>query len=385
VKRSGIAIVDDYFPTVGTGFRLAEFSWLLRRDVVSEVLTTVEPLHERIGWYSATQPLVWKRVRRFEEARLARHELAYVLFLNNAVHHVETFERIGMPFVVTLYPGGGLYLGEPEAERKLERVLGSPMLRHVITTQPIVTDRVRAGVGEDVEVTEILGVVVDPEYLGPGPGHRNDYYDPADPTSVLRLCFVAHKYTPDGADKGFPEFLGTIAALRAAGVPVRGQVVGGFDASDLPAEHADLPIEFVGLLPTATLRQFFADQDVILSPTRTDVLAPGSFDGFPTGATIEAALCGVAVVASDGRGQNRLFTDGRDIVLVRPDADEIVRRLLAVIRRPGELRRLALAGLSTARAGYSLNRQLWGRRAALEGTLAAVRAEAAEDTRNTAS
>ncbi|MGN8048185.1 glycosyltransferase family 4 protein [Curtobacterium sp. 22159] len=370
----GIVVVDDYFPSVGTGFRLAEFSWLLRRGVVSEVLTTVTPLDERIAWYSAAQPLVWQRVRQYDDERLAAHELAYVLFLNNAHHHVDTFERLGLPFVVTLYPGGGLYLDEPEAEAKLERVLTSPMLRHVVTTQGIVTERVRRTVGEDVPVTEIVGVVVDPEYLAPGPGHRDDYFDPMTDGSELDLCFVAHRYTPGGADKGFPEFVQTLRGLRDRGIPVRGHVVGGFSAEDLPDDARDLPITFLGTLPTVELRQFFASMDVIVSPTRPDTLAPGAFDGFPTGATVEAALSGVAIVASDARGQNTLFRDGRDALIVPPDPEHIVERLLSVVQRPGELRRLAQAGLATARRGYSVDRQLWQRRTVLESALEQVRA-----------
>jgi lipopolysaccharide transport system ATP-binding protein len=375
VTRSGIVVVDDYFPSVGTGFRLAEFSWLLKHAVAERVLTTVAPLDERIGWYSAAQPLVWDRVEPFDEELLARHELAYVLFLNNAFHHLEVFERHGIPFVMTLYPGGGLYLGDEEAEAKLDRVLGSPMLRAVVTTQPAVTARVRDAVSESVVVTEIIGVVVDPEYLAPGPGHRDDY---GGGDRTLDVCFVAHKYTSDGADKGFPEFVGTIRGLLDAGVSVRGHVVGGFDHGDLPAGQEDLPIDFSGTLPTVELRQFFAAQDVIVSPVRAGVLAAGSFDGFPTGATVEAALCGVMVVASDGLGQNVLFTDRRDILVVEPDADEIVTRLREVLGRPGELRRIAQAGLTTTRAAYSVDRQLWGRRGVLEQALASVRDEAGE-------
>jgi glycosyltransferase involved in cell wall biosynthesis len=374
VARSGIVIVDDYFPDVGTGFRIAEFSWLLKRDVVSEVLTTSRPLSEKIAWYSAAHPLLWQRVHSYDEARLDRHELAYVLFLNNADHYLEIFERLSLPFVVTLYPGGGLYLGDESAEAKIDRVLGSRMLRHVITTQPIVTERVKRSVDtQRVGVTEILGLVVDPEYLGPGPGHRVDYFGSGD--ERLRLCFVAHRYTADGSDKGFPQFVETVRRLEEAGVPVEGNVVGGFTADDLSPRDRGLPITFFGTLPTVELRAFLARQHVIVSPTKTDTLAVGAFDGFPTGATVEAALAGVAVIASDGRQQNRLFRDGRDIVIVPPDADAIVERLTAVLRRPGELRRIAQAGLATARDGYSVDRQLWARREILQSALDRVRSE----------
>ena len=37
---SRIVILDDFFPDLSTGFRIAEFGWLLRRNVVDDVYTT---------------------------------------------------------------------------------------------------------------------------------------------------------------------------------------------------------------------------------------------------------------------------------------------------------------------------------------------------------
>ncbi|SOE01211.1 FkbM family methyltransferase [Blastococcus haudaquaticus] len=365
-----IVVLDDYFPTKGTGFRIAEFDWMLRHGVVSEVMTTIEPLEPLITEYADLHPRTATQVSPYDPRRLADYGCASIMFLNNAAQFLDDLERTPLPFVLTLYPGGGLHLGEAAAERKLRRVLRSPQLRHVITTQPLVTDLVQTITGGSVPVTEVLGVVVDPGYLRSGPGLRTNYFGSGKPT--LDVCFVAHRYTADGSDKGFPVFLESLRLLRDAGLPVRGHVVGGFGPSDLAGEHANLDLSFSGVLSTPELRQFYSGMDVIVSPTASGRLAPGAFDGFPTGACVEAALCGVALVATDPLNQNRLYTDGRDIHMPRADVVEVVARILDLVADPDGVRRVAQAGLRTTRQAYGVDAQLWSRRRVLEATRAAA-------------
>lgn len=52
--------------------------------------------------------------------------------------------------------------------------------------------------------------------------------------------------------------------------------------------------------------------DIILSPNRSNILANGAFDGFPTAAVVEAGLKGVIMMISDDNNQNLIFKDGED-------------------------------------------------------------------------
>jgi lipopolysaccharide transport system ATP-binding protein len=362
-----VVVLDDYFPTKGTGFRIAEFDWLLRRGVVSEVMTTVEPLDRMLIDYAVDHPRTYRQIFPFDADRLEQFECASVMFLNNAAYYLPSLERAALPFVLTLYPGGGLYLDNPEAKAKLDTVLHSPQLAHVITTQPVVTDLVRSYVGTAVPVTEVLGGVMSELYLAPGPGLRTNYFGSGKKT--LDVCFVAARYTPSGEDKGFPVFVESLRRLHEAGLPVRGHLVGGFAAADVPADYSDLKdLTFSGVKSTPELREFFLDMDVIISPNAPGHLAPGSFDGFPTGACVEAALCGVAVVCSDPLELNRTFTDRRDIHLAAVDAGDVSQRILDMVAEPEGLRRVAQAGLATARRAFGVEAQLWPRRRVIEAT-----------------
>jgi lipopolysaccharide transport system ATP-binding protein len=362
-----VVVLDDYFPTKGTGFRIAEFDWLLRRGVVSEVMTTVEPLERMLIEYAVDHPRTYRQISQFDADRLEEFECASMMFLNNAAYYLPALERAALPFVLTLYPGGGLYLDNPEAKAKLDRVLGSAQLAHVITTQPVVTDLVTSVVGSRVPVTEVLGGVMSELYMAPGPGLRTNYFGSGKAT--LDICFVAARYTPSGVDKGFPVFLESLRKLQDAGLPIRGHLVGGFAAADVPEDYSDLKdLTFSGVKTTPELREFFLGMDIIVSPNAPGHIAPGSFDGFPTGACVEAALCGVAVVCSDPLGLNRTFTDRRDIHLPSADATDVTQRIVEMVAMPAGVRRVAQAGLRTARRAFGVEAQLWPRRRVIEAT-----------------
>lgn len=364
-RPSGVVALDDFFPHLSTGFRVAEFTWMLRHELIDRVMTT-RPIQPVAKAFSAAYPDVFDRVLAYDPGLLSRSKLAWIDFLNNAVHFLPDLQAHGVPFVVTLYPGGGLDLGSAPASRKLGAVLSSPLLRSAITTQPRVTRFVRDRF-PDVVVHEIIGLAVNPGYFGPGAGLRTDYF--GDGKRVLDVAFVAHRYRADGADKGYGTFLDTIRALREAGIPVHAHIVGGFSAGDLPDHDLDGVLSFHGVLDTLALKQVLSTTDLVISPNRPGVLSPRAFDGFPTGSVIEAGLCGAAMVATDELQQNVLFRDGRNILIVPPDAQAIAERVIALIRSPGGIRRMARAGLAVARDAYGVDAQLWSRRRVLEEAL----------------
>lgn len=348
-----VVVLDDYFPNLRTGFRVAEFTTHLRTGAVDEVMTTAEPLGALLHEFDAHFHDLTERVRPFSPEALESVDLAYIVFLNNAHYYLPYLTAAAVPFIVTLYPGGGLDLGEPQAEQKLRAVLSSPFLRHVITTQPIVTDHVQDLLGRpsSVPITEIPGLVTSAEYHTPGAGMRNDYFGSGKET--LDLVFVAFKYSERGADKGFPQFADLVQALHETGIPVKAHVVGGFTADDLATDHLIELFDFHAPKSTRELRQFYLDKDLIVSPNRAGVLGPGAFDGFPLGSSIEGALSGVAMMASDGLDQNSVFRDGRDILITTPEPASMHDRLLRLFEEPDGLRRIAQSGLRTARAHYS--------------------------------
>jgi len=365
VPEPRIVVLDDYFPRLETGFRVAEFSWLLEHHVVNEVMTTVAPLDEVAGPYRELHPELAELVTAYDAARLEQFDLAHVLFVTNAHRFLRDLVKAKLPFVLTIYPGGGLLLGTERGNRTLDDVFSSGLVRHVITTQPIVTDYIRARFSR-VPVTEIIGVTTNPLYFLPGAGARRSYFGSG--KRRLDVCFVAYRYAPGGADKGYPQFLDMVRGLRTAGVPLTAHVVGSFSAGELPDDDLGDDLKFYPPMVSAELRDFYLGMDVIVSPNQPHILAHGAFDGFPTGSVVEAALSGVAMLCADELNQNRLFRNGRSILIEPPEADALARRLLRLFVEPNGLRRIAQSGLREARRHYSVEAQLEPRAAVLRAT-----------------
>jgi lipopolysaccharide transport system ATP-binding protein len=97
-------------------------------------------------------------------------------------------------------------------------------------------------------------------------------------------------------------------------------------------------------MPTAELRGFFLEQDVIISPSRRHAISGTAFDGFPTETCVEAALCGVAILSSDELNQNRGYRVGEEILVCTPEPEIIVATLDPMIRKTARLAALAEAG-----------------------------------------
>jgi hypothetical protein len=98
--------------------------------------------------------------------------------------------------------------------------------------------------------------------------------------------------------------------------------------------------------------------DVILSPNVPHVLFPGAFDGFPTGACIEAGMSGVAVFCTDPLRQNIHFRNGEDIVIVSGGPEEIASRIRECRDDPEALYRLSARGQESFRTVFDIRAQM---------------------------
>jgi lipopolysaccharide transport system ATP-binding protein len=375
-------ILDDFFPNLLTGFRVAEYNALLDRFPGLRVASTYGDFDVAHARYAHLHPRHAHRIVRYAPGLLEGARLVYLNFLNNAVAFLPDLERARTPFVATLYPGGGFGLDESGSDAKLARLLGSPLLRSLIVTQDVTRAYVAARAPAHLPITEIFGVVANPDYFEPAPART--WF--GNGKSACDVAFVAENYMRVGENKGFPAFVAAISALFAASPsegapdappPLAVHVVGSFDASHwraaMPAGAPDpdaLPLRFHGRLETSALRAFYRGVDVVVSPNLPRVLHAGNFDGFPTGCCVEGALCGVVMVASDPLGLNAdRYRDGVEFIRVEPDGADVARALRALLRDPSSVARIGEAGCTVTRRLFAPEVQIGGRIAVLERVL----------------
>lgn len=288
------------------------------------------------------------------------------MFLNNADFFLDYLSAFSIPFVLELYPGGGFRLGEEESDRKLKRVTSSPLLRKVIATQKVTFEYLldkRFCTPDQVEF--VYGGVLPAERL-PFKLEQKRYFPSC--KDRLDICFVAHKYMSQGRDKGYDVFIDVAHILAPIAPDVHFHVVGPFDEEDIDVAGIKTRLTFHGSHPTDFFPDFYSGMDLILSPNAPHILSPGAFDGFPTGACVEAALCGVAVFACDELGLNP-FINGEELVIIPRNATSIADIVMKYRNDPELLYRIALNGQRRFCEAFSAESQMDPRIRILESVL----------------
>lgn len=364
--RLDLLIIDDVFPSPKSGFRYVEFTTYLNSFEKSLVLTSGKTIHvvendsisNVVRSYRRKHPELGNKIaedNNFFPLRLAN--LIYVNFLTNTYALLPKIEAAGVSFVFTLYPGAGFALNNPECDRKLKRIFDSPCFQRVIVTQQVTYDYiVHRGLCPLEKVQMIFGVVM-PE-LGverePLVKRRWGYEK-----SRLDICFMAHKYTPYGEDKGYDVFISVASILCQRHDDIYFHVVGPFDRRVIDVSSFSDRIKYHGSLNPEEFDSFFQDMDLILSPNISGKIFPGSFDGFPTASCTEAGLRGTAIFAVDEfNSAPGRFTDGEDIVLIWYDLEHIVSQIERYYENPAALKVLGERGIVRIRELYSLEAQM---------------------------
>jgi lipopolysaccharide transport system ATP-binding protein len=369
---SGWAILDDFFPNLRTGFRIAEYNALLERFARLSIHSTLPRFRWHHARYARWYPELAARVKSFSSLDAScRPSFAYVNFINNAFEFLPFLEQWKTPFVFTLYPGGGFGIDEAESDRKLDGVCASPFLRHVIVTQKLTADYLRAR-HPKVPSTLVFGSVANPLYFQPMSEPRSWF---GDGKATFDVCFVGEKYMAHGRSKGYPVFIDASRRVSTAVPETRLHVVGGYSADDWPLGDLVEKTAFHGRLTTQELKAFYGSMDVIVSPNVPFVLHTGNFDGFPTAACAEASLCGVAMVVSDVLALNTEYEPDDELIIVTPEVDAVAEAIVRLARDPTRLRSVALAGQRKSRALYAPERQISPRVAVIEREARACGAE----------
>lgn len=361
-------ILDDIFPCLLSAFRIAEYNAYLEAIPNSAVYSTgaaISLLDQKMSFDQALQeyigqyPHLKSRVFELQPDEAIQADLAYTVFINNAFKFIELLEKNSIPFIFTLYPGGGFQLNDAVSDAKLKRVFSSPNFRKVIVTQQVSYNYLLTNKFCEPEKIELIyGFVAPSNQFEEVPRKRKAYkFD----KSTFDICFVAHKYMSRGQDKGYDLLIDVAKILAAKNSDIAFHVVGGFDETDIDISTIKDKIRFYGLQKTSFFHMFYSEMDIILSPNRASVLQPGSFDGFPTGCCTEAGLCGVAVFCTDPLNQNIAFEDQKEIVLITDNAWEISEAINNYYRQPASLLKLMQQGQAAFKKTFGLTNQMKAR------------------------
>ena len=104
---------------------------------------------------------------------------------------------------------------------------------------------------------------------------------------------------------------------------------------------------------------FYQDKDIIISPKIPFVLSPGGFDGFPTASVTEAGLHELAILVTDELNMNQnKFIDGKEIIIIQPNATSIVKNIEFYMKNPDKLKSIGELGALKIKDLYSYEKQI---------------------------
>lgn len=352
-----LAILDDVFPNLLTGFRIAEYNYYLENiketNVYSEDINYAIHIEEYLRRYPQFKGSIHQGLMN---VKTDEEQLFYTVFLNNIYRYLPLIEKLEMPFVFTLYPGGGLWLHQRESDYKLQKVCSSSLLRKVIVTQKITYDYlIDMGFVNEDKIEFIYGGVIPSDYYKKMYKEKH-YYNKNKKT--FDICFVANKYMEKGIDKGYDVFIDVCKALTKISDDIFFHVVGGFNEHDISIESLENRIKFYGTKYLEFFPDFYSKMDIILSPNKSFVLYPGSFDGFPTGCCVEAAFAGVAVFCTDDLNNNIAFKNNEEICIINRNVHDIVDKVMYYYSNTDELYDLSLKGKQKALEVFDIHKQM---------------------------
>ena len=359
-----LAIIDDVFPHPLSAFRLQEFNSYLKEFNNSKIYSTGSAIHllgdqilsELFANFKRQFPEYAGRIKKFEFNAIINAKLLYFIFLGNVYINIKRVEELRTPFVFTLYPGGGFGINNSESDMMLRRVTSSPCFQKVIVSQKITYDYLIEKLFCSPEQIELIfGVVTPLEYI------ESEYDNKVHfgiTKTTLDICFVAHKYTERGVDKGYDVFIEVAKVLYTRHSNIRFHVIGGFDENTIDVREIRDRIAFYGNREMKWFDEFYKDKDIILSPNVPFIILEGSFDGFPTGACVDAGLRKTALFCTDELHLNTQFIDGEEIVIIPHNSNQITRNIEYFYRNPEKLKMIAENGCIKIKQIYSYESQI---------------------------
>lgn len=367
-EQLDLLIIDDVFPHPSNGFRLQEFGSYLRH------FSNIKVLAAGVWTHLLGEDSNIEIVRRFKQCNRDISDkvvawkgyefngnidcrLAYICFLGNAYPFIETLERLNIPFVLELYPGGSFGIDNDRSDKMLERVLSSPCFRKVIVTQRVTHDYLLTkNFCDEDRIVDIFGVCMPIEDLEKdykGKRHFGNHKDSLD------ICFVANKYTKYGSDKGYDVFIEVAKKLTKLHKDINFHVVGGFTADVIDVSSLKDRITFYGHQDLDWFDQFYLDKDIILSPNQNGLTHNGAFDGFPTAACTDAGLRETAIFCTDPlQLNNDHYLIGQEIEIIDRNTAHIVDRIEYYYSNPDKLQNLASEGKRRILQLYNYDAQI---------------------------
>ena len=331
-----LLIYDRIFPSLHCSFTTCEFNAYLENIPRTKTITSGIDFPEGkdfaqvIDTYANHYPKNADLIEKIGPITQVDAKVYYTLFLGNAHAILPLVEANKASLIFTLYSGGEFCLNDQSSDLRLKEVFDSPAFKKVVVVQkPIYDYLIENQLVEKSKIEFIYGPICNTDFLIRNRQHKVHY---PHGKKTFDIAFVANKNMPRGEDKGYDTFIATALILLAHSDVFNFHIVGGFDDKTIPLGLKAGNFHFYGHRPMHFFPNFYSGIDIMMSPCRPFVLAPGAIDGAPNVSAIEAGLSGTAVFVTDQLNQNIEYAWDEEIVRLtdspQQNADKVLEFFL---------------------------------------------------------
>ena len=341
MSRLRVAYVLNVFPRVSEAFIAGEIAELARRGVEIQILSlrlpADEPRHGVIARERLLERTFYEEGPYRQTLRRFRPHLVHAHFARQATAKArEIAAELGCPFTFTAH-GYDVYRRPPE-----DFAARAAAAAAVVTVSRANARHIERVFGVPAAHVSVIPCGVDTERFRPASGPRPE---PPRILCVARLVKV----------KNHELLLRACAALKDRGHEFRCVLVGdGVERGEVEARRAGLHLDEVVEMTGA------ADQDGVLERWREAQIGvlTSSSEGMPV-ALMEAAACGVPVVATAVGGVGELVEHGLTGLLV-PAGDDaaLADALEQLLTEPDTARKMGKAARLRAEELFSVHREV---------------------------
>lgn len=360
LKKYDLIIFDDIFPSNNSPWRTNEFVAYLRTFSKVKIISNSSSktflkgsrFSDRLSEFSKKYPEYRNNVKREAFFVNVNAKVLYFIFYNNLTRYIDKIVEKKIPFLFTLYPGGGWEFFNPEKDKIITKIIELSLCKGVIVNQHVTYNYL------------IDQLMISPKKIRlipgvPLPSLNNKKINQSFPKGeIVRICFVAHKYLENGADKGLPIFMEFIKKLDAvSSIAFKAFVIGDFSNSYFENSNR---ISFLGKMDEDKLNEFLEFTDCIISPNQPFKLSKGAYDGFPLSVVIAAALNNNLIFSTDyfDEGSKIEFQDHIHFIKVDPDPEDILNKFQAIYKNIGLWSNIILNCKSYILDFYSEDKQI---------------------------
>lgn len=362
-SNKGFVIFDDIIPSNLSPWRSFEFSSIIKNIPLSYVYTDLKNFRfynkgktysENVKYLKKDYPSFDNKIVRIKRFNIIRGKIAYTIFLFNIVRFFPLFSKFNIPFVFTLYPGGGFLLENDTVRNKLNSIFESDLFKGVLVNQFFVKEYLveKLNIHSD-KIKVIHGIPINIDSYDLKVDHKKSF------NQRLRMVFFANKYSEESTNKGWDIFVELSEMLIKDNEDIEFDVIGGFTKDDIENKVYIDKFKFHGVLTEDLFHKVLNETHIIISPNSPN-LKSGAFDGFPLATCVTAGLFYNALIMTDyfNEAKRSGWNDGEEFVKINRKIGEIYVQVKLLISNRNKLKFIACSGRELILQNYSEEKQI---------------------------